>query len=388
MPQSLHQPKQKLSPFENVEPWRLRNLPKQYETRTTHARGQTSGQPWTPESLAEELQARGLKVIRKRNGWWAQCPCLEHNDRNPSLHFHAGENVPLVVKCRSRCTQADVLKAIGPPPGWTAQPYALELSDDPAEWMCPAHHDEHLTSAMAKHTPASRAMFIRTLVHEPQRQRIKQVRLARAHARTGCLVLLREVSADQAAHEEAVIELPARIGKVMKLVIDDLVAIVNVRLEAGDTRAVPYASRWAAGRLGVDDRKIREALRRLQDHKIVVKAGELPSGSQWPQGTPLYALAVRGPCPLCSSHVEAGPVVSGLDAEDASAPGDRQAVVEPRDEQPQVMAVAVTELEDIAHTGLAAAVGGADGLAGPSIRGHAAEQYDAEATACPLWVQP
>ncbi|MEJ7783814.1 MAG: hypothetical protein WKF96_03355 [Solirubrobacteraceae bacterium] len=356
----------------------------------THARGQTNGQPWTPESLAGELRARGLKVIRKSNGWWAQCPCPEHDDRNPSLHFHAGENVPLVLKCRSRCTQAAVLEAIGPPPGWTAQPYALQLSDDPAQWMCPAHHDEHheaYASAMAKLSPADWANLFTRIVHETQRQRIRRVRLSPAHARTGCLVLLREVSANERAHEEALIQLPARMGKVMKLVIDDLVAITNARLIVGDTRAVPYSSRWAGDRLGVDDRKVREALKRLQKHKIVIKVGELPNGSEWPQGTPLYALAVRGPCPRCARDVEAGAVVAGLDAEDASASGDRQAVVEPRDEQPQVSAVGVAELEDVADTWLAAPEGGADGLAGPTVRGHAGEGY-ADETTCLLWEGP
>lgn len=379
MPQSFSEPitePPKLNPFEVAAPWRLRKVPKQYATRSTHARaGRTNGQPWTPETLAVALQARGLKVIRKSNGYWAQCPCPEHNDRNPSLHFHAGQNVPLVVKCRSRCTQADVLKAIGPHPGWTSQPYSLQLPDDPAEWMCAAHNDGHLISAMAKWSPADRADFTRSLVHEPQRQRIKRVRLAPA------------VSEDQAAREEAVILLPARMGKVMRLLLDDIVAITNARLEAGDTRAVPYASRWAAERLDVDARQIRKALERLCAHGLIVRVDELPN-DRWDDGTPLYALAVNAPCPICASRVEAGAVVAGLDAEDAAATGDRQAVVEPRAEQPQVAAVGVAEREDVVDDVFAAPVRDADGLVGPTVRGHAAEQYAAEATAreCPFEV--
>jgi hypothetical protein len=87
------------------------------------------GRSWTVETLVEELRSRGLKVERRGRSWWSQCPCLEHDDRHPSLQIKPGRSVPVVVKCQSSpaCSQTAVWRAIGPPSGWTSQPQSLQL---------------------------------------------------------------------------------------------------------------------------------------------------------------------------------------------------------------------------------------------------------------------
>jgi hypothetical protein len=88
------------------------------------------GRSWTVETLVEELRSRGLKVERRGRSWWSQCPCLEHDDRHPSLQIKPGRSVPVVVKCQSSpaCSQTAVWRAIGPPSGWTSQPQSLQLA--------------------------------------------------------------------------------------------------------------------------------------------------------------------------------------------------------------------------------------------------------------------
>lgn len=148
--------------------------------------------------------------------------------------------------------------------------------------------------------------------------------------------------------------LPRRLGKVQRAVLDDLVSVVNDRLARGETRAVPYSSYKVAERLDLDDSRVREALRRLRDRNVVKKVGELPNAGSHDDGTPLYALAVRGPCPGCSSDIEARASVADLDAHDAAATGDRKRAVEPGVEEPDFSRVAVAEVEDLVHPRLAA----------------------------------
>jgi len=170
----------------------------------------------------------------------------------------------------------------------------------------------------------------------------------------------------------------------MKLVLEDVVRMVNERRAQGDFGSWAYSGRWGAARLGLDPRAVRDVLTRLVDAGVLVIVGQVP-GRRGLDPTPLYALAVEVACPLGACVAEAGAVVV-LDDELPAATCDAQAVAEPAVELVDQPGVLVAELEDVAHSWLAAPVGGADGLVGPTVRGHAAEQYVAEATECPLWV--
>ncbi|MEJ7785578.1 MAG: hypothetical protein WKF96_12305 [Solirubrobacteraceae bacterium] len=380
------------NPFTEAEGWRPpRRLAEKSLSSTKYAlcarEAQSSGTAWTTETLVAELRSRGLQVIEKRNGYWAQCPCPEHDDHNPSLQIRTG-SVAVIVKCHSRCSQANVLKAIGPPPGWTAQPYGVQLPERHDEMLCLCHRiglECRLEEKGENLTPALMADLVRWL-HREQRQRIKRIAaVPRACPRAqrhfvllgdfsevpvGERVALIEAAPAEREAEEAMLLLPARTGRVMKLVLDDLVLMTNARLTADDTRAVPYASRTVADRLGEDDRQVRKALERLRNHGLIVRVGELPG--RWDDGTPLYALAVLAPCPLCSRDVEGAAPVVGLDAQHPAAASDGHVTVKPVMEHREVADVAVAERHELGSATLTAAERGTGMGIGV---GHADERY-------------
>jgi hypothetical protein len=167
---------------------------------------------------------------------------------------------------------------------------------------------------------------------------------------------------------------PRGAGQVMRAVLGDFVDVVNDRRARGELRAVPYGSRWAADRLGLDDRRVRDAVARLVRAGRLVEQGTLErtDGRRY-GGTPLYALGVHARCPMSAGAVEGASFV-GLDDEPPAATGDGQAAAQPGVEGGEVPAVAVAELEDVVGAGLAAAVGGAGG------GGSCGERYAVAAT--------
>jgi hypothetical protein len=354
---------------------------------------QWTGTPWTVETLVDELRSRGLRVEKRGDSWWSQCPCPEHRDRNPSLQIKVGDKVPVIARCQSRCSQEAVWAAIGSPGGWQSQPPVLQLPETETELLCPMHcllPDDLLDPPPSTEQKAARLDRLRL----EQSQRIRRVRLETASSSTkrsrggdsggsgGSAVALRSRGAKIESQPCALLEVPSGMGKVQRAVLADLVEIVNARLRAGDRRAVPYASTTAGVRLGIDPRRVRDALERLRARKLVVKVDELPN-ARWNDGAPLYALAVFAPCPLCASDVEAAAIV-GLEDEASAAAADAEAIVEPGDEVVEDVPVLLAELEDVAAARLAAPERDADAGVDPSVSGHAAERYAAAPTGCPF----
>lgn len=370
------------NPFATAEAWRA---PRQHRHRrrdVSHPAGtiRTTGAVWTVDTLVAELRDRGLRVEKRGRSWWSQCPCPAHDDRNPSLQISVGRTGGVIAKCHSgpRCTQEAVLAAIGSPAGWQAQPLALQLPDA-SHWCICCWHHTGLERSCADLSPDEQADLLR-FVHAEQRQRIKRVRTV-PEAHMTHYVLLGAVSPRSDREpwpgSDALLALPARLGRVQKTVLADLIALVNTRLAAGDDRAVPYASRWAGERLGVDPRRVREALMRLRAHGLVLKVGELPN-DRWDDATPLYALAVKALCPFCAREVEARPAVVGLDAQDVVAAGDGAPPFKPDAEQAKVVGVTVAEREDVVDAGLVAAerrAGGDGDPAGLIVGDQVTERY-------------
>lgn len=54
----------------------------------------------------------GLGATQKGNGWIARCPVPGHTDKHPSFHVNVGKNGKPIFKCRSRCTQDEVIEAL------------------------------------------------------------------------------------------------------------------------------------------------------------------------------------------------------------------------------------------------------------------------------------
>jgi hypothetical protein len=372
------------NPFATAEAW---TPPSSHSgTKITRAT-QSTGAPWTAEAAVHELARRGHRVIRRGSYWMVQCPVAGHDDNDPSCQIRAGETVPLIVKCHAGCSQADVLEALGPPPGWQSQPLALQLPDDLDDCICRWHTcclEQSLKKAGETLTSDEETGLLRW-VHREQRQRLVRVgpisetsssSTKQGICARGASLIERERRmmglGDEASPGEAWLELPARLGRVMKLVVSDLVATVNGRLAAGDTRAVPYASGTVGQRVGVDPAGVRHGLARLRALGVVEKVDELPrlDGKRF-GGVPLYALRVTAPCPFCAGDSEAGPGVTGLDSEDAAPARDWEAVLEPAVEQPEFAPMTVAELEEVADSWLAASVGSADDLR----IGHGGEPY-------------
>src|SRR5258708_11540350 len=73
-------------------------------------------------------------------------------------------------------------------------------------------------------------------------------------------------------------EMPANATDDMRRVADDMRTLMGVRLAAGDDRPLPYATTWAAKRLGwgSNHRRANRAIHRLCDAGVVCFAGSLP----------------------------------------------------------------------------------------------------------------
>jgi ribosomal protein S25 len=342
------------------------------------------GTRWTVPELAAELTRRGLAGYWRGQSYWSQCPHPDHDDRNPSCQIRQGDHGVVVVKCQSGShTQQQLLEAIGParPPRHHALTYggvthclcadhwlAIDRQvQDGHGWFLTPHAERELHN-LIRQQPNPRVIQ-RADTTPTSKERARNGRRIRRQLAAGIdpfentdppiatpFVLLGDLSR---AETPNLLTTPKRTGRVQRAVIADLIEIVNARLAAGENRAVPYSSTQAADRLSIDARVIRKALRGLRAHGVIEKVGELPRRDNCPNGIPLYALRVDAPCPLCTSDVEARPVVARLDSHGPAAGGDGESVFEPCGEQPDLAPVALAQIEHGVDARLAAPVGGA-----------------------------
>lgn len=88
-------------------------------------------------------------------------------------------------------------------------------------------------------------------------------------------------------------DLPADATDSMRVVAADFALVRGLRLAAGDDRAVPYAVRWVAARVGLPYRTVARSLKRLEEAGVLVRADAMPGRGS--RGTQLWAPApVRG----------------------------------------------------------------------------------------------
>lgn len=237
-----------------------------------------AGPVLTAARFVRHLRSRGAQVRNRRSYWLVQCPA--HHDREPSLSVRSGHRQPVAFKCFAGCSPDEVLAAAGL--SWSAILYRTGTESLVVLGLAPCGHE---------HSPN----FEKDVLH-----------LSRCIARmSGGRVRLdpeppqeeRDYIGDDG--ELFVVRAPGGARQVMRAVLADFVDVVNERHARGELRAVPYGSRWAADRLGLDDRRVREALARLVNAGVLIEKGTLErkDGKRY-GGTPLYALGVECRCPL------------------------------------------------------------------------------------------
>lgn len=90
--------------------------------------------------------------------------------------------------------------------------------------------------------------------------------------------LLREHAAGRIAPVETVFPaLPTLLGPAARLVLDDFALVYGLRLWACEERPVPYATRWAAARIGtVTHMTVSRVLARLVSTGVLLERDPLP----------------------------------------------------------------------------------------------------------------
>ena len=281
-----------------------------------------SRHPISAAEVATRVAAvKGDTVLTRGGGFWVRCPCPDHPDRNPSLEVRAGRHQPVVLKCWShpggdwRSMSMRVVSEILSLAGLTSGD-VLGPAHDGDVWVvsyrCPDHPQAgELLSDLHGHLRAT------SLGETALSLRDREV----GSSGRGLPVLL-----------------PVRAGKVMRAVLVDVLDVVNARVRAGEQRSVPYASRPAAQRLGLDDRRVREAVEALVKAGALIRDGELPrqDGRNLP-GTPCFRVAVAFPCALCAGWNDPGPELALVEADEFP---DRYLVFCEDDDEPALLEAA------------------------------------------------
>jgi hypothetical protein len=182
------------------------------------------------------LRARGATVIERPVYWMVTCPA--HDDHSPSLKVRAGQTQPVVLHCFAECHADSVLVAAGL--SWSdvlarseARARALVVQG----YRCGEHEYDALDDGLL------------SVVFDLKPPQVERDYVEGMRAPNGALL----------------VEQPKRAGKVMRAVLEDVAELVRERMAQGETRPVPYGSRWLAARLSsrlgvaVDDRRGREA---------------------------------------------------------------------------------------------------------------------------------
>lgn len=72
--------------------------------------------------MRAEIIARALGGRKVGGGWMARCPV--HEDRNPSLSIHDGDDGKVLVRCHAGCDQLRVMEALRTRALWSNRPQA------------------------------------------------------------------------------------------------------------------------------------------------------------------------------------------------------------------------------------------------------------------------
>lgn len=104
-----------------------------------------------------------------------------------------------------------------------------------------------------------------------------------------------------------------RMGSAKRLVLADLLGLVQQRHAADERRAVPYAQSWGGLRHDVDPSVIRRALIALERDGAITNVGKFqsPNPFRMMHQTKLWAVGVQ-PLPLGARDIERAPSVGGV----------------------------------------------------------------------------
>ncbi len=267
----------------------------------------------TAAEFVEHLRSRGARVACGL----VQCPA--HNDEHPSLSVRLGLLQPVMFHCFAGCSQDDVLAAAGL--SWANVLHRTGTDSFVVRGLVPCDHDHSAdgfegmsfepfwlgtTRGMTSYAPKDGGAVGVDLDGE-----LPQVEREYAEQNTEPCVGMFTVSTPKGARH------------MTSAVLTDFVNLVNERRRRAEVRAVPYGSRWAAERLGLEDpqgdggRRVRAVVSRLVDDGVLIQQGKLGR-------TPLYALGVHVRCPEGAREVEAAALV-GLDDQAPAATSDSQA---------------------------------------------------------------
>jgi hypothetical protein len=83
--------------------------------------------------------------------------------------------------------------------------------------------------------------------------------------------------------------LPPNAPPLMHRIAADFAYVTGLRFAVGDSRPVPYASRWVASRVKVSHVAVQTACRYLVEHGVLSEAGVMPGRGK--RGTKLYVIA-------------------------------------------------------------------------------------------------
>jgi hypothetical protein len=277
---------------------------------------------FTAVEFVEHLRSRGARVIDRRAYWQVQCSA--HDDREPSLTVRLGEVQPVTFYCHAGCFQNEVLAAAGLSWANLLRRQGTQSVVVRGLAFCDGGHSSNFEPvALATFRARSRGRFLGEDVEPP-------------------LVERECVGRKDGAF---VVTTPSRARGLMRAVLATW--LTYERRGRRELRAVPYASRTVAARLGLIDphggrgRRVRDAVARLVEAGVLVGQGTYGR-------TPLYALAVDVGCPVCAGEVEAAALV-GLDDQASAATGHTQAAAWRLVEGRELATVAVAELEGVAQ---------------------------------------
>jgi hypothetical protein len=203
-----------------------------------------------PAVYAERLSARGLTVLRRPGGWRAQCPC--HDDHEPSLFISEGRDQALLLHCHGCDAEfADLLAAVGVRTAETLPSSRYDRTES-AEYLTTCSTDR---DAVLRSIPRTARIGI-----DP----------------VACRAALDEDHSELWGGDYTV-KTPSRAGKVMRLVLEDLVELANERLRGGwRTTPIAYGGVMGAKRVGARPADVRRALRSLESQGAIERVGRLP----------------------------------------------------------------------------------------------------------------
>jgi hypothetical protein len=205
----------------------------------------------SPAEYVELLTVRGFKTLRLQRGWMAECPL--HDDHTPSLYITAGDRTELMLHCFGCGAKfCDLLAAVG---ACLPERKTSSRQESCQYLRIRSSGRDHSGDTCLPFASATRELRVGI---DP----------------TGCRSAVEE---ERFWAGELMVKLPPRAGKVMRLVLENLVLQANERLASGwRTTPIAFGTVQGAKELGTRPSAITKALRSLEKHGAIERVGRLP----------------------------------------------------------------------------------------------------------------